>query len=249
MTRIIAVINHKGGVGKTTTVATLGAALAEMGRRVLLVDLDAQCNLTTSVYNGTPERTIYDAFSEEYQLPIIPFKGSKSWALVPSSLDLAGTELEIASRMGREYILKDLLVPVREDYDYILLDCPPSLGLLTINALVAATEVVIPLTPEGLPATGLRRILDMVEKAKLRLNPSLTLSGILLTRWETSNLAKMVEESLRGKFPEVYKTKIRKNVRIAEAPLAHSNLLDYAPDSNGSEDYRNLAKEVDAQNR
>lgn len=244
-TKTIAIVNHKGGVGKTTTVASVGSALAELGKRVLLVDLDAQSNLTTSLLQDEPERTIYDAFSEGAGLPIVPLGGGKKWSLVPSSLDLAGTELEIASKIDREYILKDLLEPVEADYDYILLDCPPSLGLLTINALVASSEVVIPLTAEALPSRGLQKILDMVERAKKRLNPSLRLSGILITRYEGSKLSQYVEDALRKNYGElVYETRIRKNVRIAEAPLSGKDILAYAPDSNGAEDYRRLAREI-----
>jgi len=244
-TKTIAIVNHKGGVGKTTTVASVGSALAELGKRVLLVDLDAQSNLTTSLLKDEPERTLYDAFSEGTELPVVPLGGGKSWSLAPSSLDLAGTELEIASKIDREYILKDLLEKVEADYDYILLDCPPSLGLLTVNALVAATDVVIPLTAEALPSKGLQKILDMVERAKRRLNPSLRLSGILITRYESSKLSQYVEDALRQNYGGlVYETKIRKNVRIAEAPLYGKDILAYAPDSRGAEDYKRLAEEV-----
>lgn len=244
-TKIISVVNHKGGVGKTTTVASLGSALAELGKRVLLVDLDAQSNLTSSLYSGEPERTIYDAFSEGSGLPVLPLGKGRGLSLVPSSLDLAGTELEIASRIDREYILKDLLEPVEADYDYILLDCPPSLGLLTINALVASTEIIIPLTAEALPSRGLQKILDMVERAKKRLNPSLRLAGILITRYESSKLSQLVEDALRQTYGDkVYRTRIRKNVRIAEAPLYGKDIFSYAPESNGAEDYRKLANEI-----
>lgn len=244
-TKIIAIVNHKGGVGKTTTVASLGSALAELGKRVLLVDLDAQSNLTSSLHNGEPERTLYEAFNEGTGLPVLPLGGGKTWSLSPSSLDLAGTELEIASKIDREYILKDLLEKVEADYDFILLDCPPSLGLLTVNALVASTDVVIPLTAEALPSKGLQKILDIVEKVKKRLNPTLRLSGILITRYEGSKLSQLVENALRQKYGDkVYDTRIRKNIRIAEAPLYCKDIMEYAPDSNGAEDYRALAKEI-----
>ena len=244
-TKIIAVVNHKGGVGKTTTVASLGSAIAEKGYRVLLVDLDAQANLTSSLLKQEPERTIYEAINEKRELPVIHLNGSKDWSLVPASLDLAGAELEIASQMDREYILKDLIEPIEKEYDYILLDCPPSLGLLTINALVASTGVLIPLTAEALPSKGLQKIQDIIEKVRKRLNPTLQLSGILLTRYESSKLSQLVEEALRQNYGDtVYNTRIRKNVRIAEAPLYGVDILEYANDSNGAEDYRALANEV-----
>lgn len=243
--KVIAVVNHKGGVGKTTTVASVGSALAELGKKVLLVDLDAQSNLTTSLLKEEPERTVYEAFHEGAGLPVLPLGGGKSWSLAPSSLDLAGTELEIASKIDREYILTDLLEKVLADYDYILLDCPPSLGLLTVNALVAAQEVIIPLTAEALPSKGLQKILDIVEKVRRRLNPSLRLAGILITRYEGNKLSQLVEDALRQNYGErVYQTRIRKNVRIAEAPLYGKDILEYAPDSKGAEDYRELAREI-----
>lgn len=245
MVRTIAIVNHKGGVGKTTTVASVGSALAELGNRVLLVDLDAQSNLTSSLYKGEPTRTLYEAFNEGKGLPVLPLEGGKSWSLAPSSLDLAGTELEIASKIDREYILKDLLSEVEAEYDYILLDCPPSLGLLTVNALVASTEVIIPLTAEALPSKGLQKILDIVAKVQKRLNPTLRLSGILITRYEGSKLSQLVEDALRQNYGEtVYQTRVRKNIRIAEAPLYGQDILAYSPDSNGAEDYRTLAKEI-----
>ena len=166
--------------------------------------------------------------------------------LAPASLDLAGVELEIASYMEREKILKDVLDEVAGNYDYILLDCPPSLGLLTLNALTASTDVLIPLTAEALPSRGLQRILDIIAMTQKRLNKELQLSGILLTRYEKSKLAQTVEEALRGRYGTlVYDTRIRKNISLAEAPLALQSILDYAPESNGAKDYRELAKEVE----
>ena len=244
-TRIISVCNHKGGVGKTTTVSSLGTALARLDRSVLLVDLDAQSNLTSSFLVEEPERTTYEAMKERRKLPVVKLF-TPGLFLAPASLDLAGVELEIASYMEREKILKDLLDEVAGEYDYILLDCPPSLGLLTLNALTASTDVLIPLTAEALPSRGLQRILDIVSMTKKRLNTELQLSGILLTRYEKSKLSQTVEEALRGRYGSlVYDTRIRKNVSLAEAPLALQSILDYAPESNGAKDYRELAKEVE----
>ena len=244
-TRIISVCNHKGGVGKTTTVSSLGTALARLGRSVLLVDLDAQSNLTSSFLTEEPERTTYEAMRERRKLPVVGLP-TPGLFLSPASLDLAGVELEIASYMEREKILKDVLDEVADKYEYILLDCPPSLGLLTLNALTASTDVLIPLTAEALPSRGLQRILDIVAMTQKRLNKELQLSGILLTRYEKSKLSQTVEEALRGRYGTlVYDTRIRKNISLAEAPLALQSILDYAPESNGAKDYRELAKEVE----
>lgn len=226
MSRIIAVANHKGGVGKTTSVASIGAALTEMGYKVLLVDLDAQANLTGSLYRGEPESTIYNALKEKRELPVIQLRDN--FFLTPSTLNLAGIELELASALQREFILKDLLESVADNYDYILLDCPPSLGLITINAFVASDEVFIPLTAEALPFKGLSMIRDIIAMVQKRLNPTLQLSGILISRWESSKLSNDVETALRANFGDiVFNTKIRKNIAVAEAPLSKTDLLSY----------------------
>jgi len=247
--RITAISNHKGGVGKTTTAASMGAALASMGYKVLLVDLDAQANLTSSLLqNEEQERTTYNALKEQTSLPIVEVK-ENLW-LTPSSLDLAGIELELSGAVSREYILKDLLEEVSPNYDFIFLDCPPSLSLIAVNAFVASTDVIIPLTAEALPSNGLTMIQNVMNATRKRLNPTLTLSGIIITRWEGSNLNKMIEEALRDNFGDVvYSTKIRKNVALAEAPLAKQDIFAYSKEnsrrgeSNGSKDYQALTEE------
>ena len=242
MTKIIAIANHKGGVGKTTTVASVGSILASRGKRVLLIDLDAQANLTTSFINGEPQQTIYNAMKGE-QTNIV--KLSDNLSILPSSLDMAGIELEISARVQREFILKDIIEPVESSYDYILLDCPPSLGLVTINAMVAAHEVYIPLTPEALPTKGLTMLLEIISMVKKRLNPSLVHSGIIITRWERNKLSQNVAEGLESRFGnKVFSTRIRKNVSLAEAPLMFQDITTYAPNSNGAEDYRSLTDEI-----
>lgn len=243
MNKIIAIANHKGGVGKTSSVANIGAILANKGKRTLLIDLDAQANLTSSFLTEEPEETIYNALKEEKALPIRNLRDNLD--IVCSSLEMAGVELEIASRMSREYLLQELIEPIRENYDYILLDCPPSLGLVTLNALVAATDLYIPLTAEALPSRGLKMILDILQMVKKRLNPSLVLSGVIITRWKNSNLSKMVEEQLRSNFGEaLFQTKIRENVSVAEAPLFAKDIVTHAPNSNGAKDYQNLTEEI-----
>lgn len=243
MSRTIAVTNHKGGVGKTTSVVSIGAILAAKGYRTLLVDLDAQANLTTSLLQAEPERTVYASLKERTALPVMGVKENLS--LVPSSLDLAGIELEIGGAISREYILKDLLEPLAKDYDYILLDCAPSLGLLTINAFVAASDIIIPLTAEALPFKGLTKLQGFIAMVQKRLNPGLRLSGIVITRWMRKKLSQIVEEQLRERYGDlVFKTRIRENVSLAEAPLSGRDITDYAPRSNGAEDYQSLTEEV-----
>lgn len=248
MTRIIAVANHKGGVGKTTSVGAIGSILAQMGKRTLLIDLDAQANLTTSILAEEAENTIYNALRGDGALPVIPVRENLS--IVASTLDMAGVELDLSSRYSREYVLQKLLKPVVKDYDYILLDCPPSLGLVTINALVAAKELIIPLTAEALPSRGLAKLTNILQMVRENLNEEIVLSGVIITRWENTNLSKMVEAQLRETFGKIiYKTKIRKNVSIAEAPLYAKDVVTYAPESNGAKDYRALAEEILAQEK
>ena len=246
MVRIIAVANHKGGVGKTTSVGSVGSILAAKGKRTLLIDLDAQANLTASFLSYEPKQTIYNALKGEIALPVIPLRENLS--IVASCLDMAGAELDLSPRMSREFILRKLLKPVAVQYDYILLDCPPSLGLVTINALVAATELFIPLTAEALPSRGLAKLTNILQMVRDNLNEDIALSGVIITRWESTNLSKMVEAQLRETFGNtIFQTKIRKNVAIAEAPLYAKDVVSYAPESNGAKDYIALAEEILAQ--
>jgi chromosome partitioning protein len=243
MTKIIAIANHKGGVGKTTTTAALGTLFARRGLRVLLVDLDAQANLTTSLMQQEPKRTIYDALRLREELPIFPI--DERLDIVPSSLELASVEMELAAMMSREYFIKDLLEAVAPRYDYVLLDCPPSLGLLSINAFVAADELLIPLTAETLPFKGLKTITDSVKMLRRRLNPQLKIGGVLITRWNGRKLNRAIEDALRENLGElVYRTKIRENITVAEAPLQVQSITSYAPQSNGAKDYGELADEI-----
>lgn len=239
----IAIVNNKGGVGKTTTTASLGASLASLGKKVLIVDLDAQRNLTSSLTDGDHERTIFHSIMNDQDLPIVEI--SKNLSLVPSSVDMMGVELQIADRMSREYILKDLLEPVEGSFDFILLDCPPSLGLVTLNALVASRYLLVPMTAEALPTEGLAMLTRFLAMIRKRPNPSLELLSILFTRWMGRRLNRDVETSVERAFPgKVFKTKIRENIQVAQAPLRKSSIIDYAPESNGAKDYLELAKEV-----
>ena len=241
MRQIISIVNHKGGVGKTTSVSSLGVALARMGKRVLLVDLDAQGNLTDTLTKTPGDRSIYDSLRTLETLPVVNIR--EGLDLCPSSIDLVSMDLELADKKEREYRLSRLLQGL--DYEYILLDCPPSLGLLTINALTASSKVIIPLTPEALPAKGLGTLLDIIERTKETLNPGLSLGGILITRYNRRKINRLVEETLRETFGDsVFKTKIRENVDISESPLQCKDIYSYSPDSIGAKDYESLALEV-----
>lgn len=241
MRQIISIVNHKGGVGKTTSVSSLGVALARMGKRVLLVDLDAQGNLTDTLTKTPGDRSIYDSLRTLETLPVVNIR--EGLDLCPSSIDLVSMDLELADKREREYRLSRILQGL--DYEYILLDCPPSLGLLTINALTASTKVIIPLTPEALPAKGLGTLLDIIERTKETLNPGLSLGGILITRYNRRKINRLVEETLRETFGDsVFKTKIRENVDISESPLQGMDIYSYSPNSIGAKDYESLALEV-----
>lgn len=243
MSKIIAFANHKGGVSKTTSVANIGAILSQGGKKVLLIDLDAQANLTDYFLKERPEESIYNALVDETPLPIVQI--GKGLSIVPSSLDMVGLETKIADNIDRAELLQILLDPIKEQYDYILIDCPPSLGITTLNALIAATDLYIPLTAEAIPVRGLKMLTDALDRVKKRKNPTIELSGIIITRWGARNLNRLIEESLRKNFGKVvFKTKIRENISIAEAPTFYQDIVTYAPTSHGAEDYKALTKEI-----
>lgn len=241
----IAIANHKGGVGKTTSVASLGAALAIRGKRVLLIDLDAQQNLSfTLAHIEEPEKSIYDSLVKNEPLPVINV--SERLDLVPASLELARAEIDMATKIARESILSTLLEDVAENYDYVLMDCPPALGIITTNALVAADELYIPLTAEALPLKGLTMLEEVVKEVQKRVNPHLQLGGVFFTRFNNRRLNKDVVESIRGRYGDkVFNTKIRENISLAEMPLSGQSIFKYDPHCNGAIDYRNLAEEID----
>lgn len=242
--KVIAVVNHKGGVGKTTTVASVGTILAR-NHKVLLVDLDPQMNLTLSLVKDTGGESIYETLvGKRARMPILSVGNLD---LVPSSLRLSMAEFEMVSMMAREQKLSRLLEPLREEYDYIFLDCPPSLGILTFNALAAADTIIIPLVPELLPLQGLGTIDSLVHKMQSVLNPRLTITGILLTRTEQTKIHCTLENKLRGQLGDlVFSTKIRKNIAVAEAPTNQKSIVDYDPSSNGAVDYTAFTSELEA---
>ncbi len=243
-TKIITIANHKGGVGKTTSTASIGNALAILGKRVLLIDLDAQQNLTfTLTQNEEPETSVYDALVKDSPLPIVKVK--ENLDLVPASLELARAEIDMATKIAREGILKSLLEDYRDKYDYVLIDCPPSLGIVTTNALVASDRLYIPLTAEALPMKGLAMLDDVVGEVRRRVNPSLELGGVFFTRFNNRNLNKEVVKMIEGRYGDmVFNTKIRENIALAEMPLSGQSIFEYDPKSNGAVDYMELAKEI-----
>lgn len=243
--KIIAVTNHKGGVGKTTTTAAVGQALSRKGKRVLLIDLDAQANLTGFFFDDTEiDSSLYDALMGNLKkLPIL--KVSDKLSLVPASLDLARAETDLASKIARERILARLIEDVSDSYDYVLLDCPPSLGILTTNALAAATDVYIPLTAEALPLKGLKMLEEIVDEVQRSINSKLSISGVIITRYNNRKLNKAVLDAIRAQYgSKVFDTKIRENIAVAEAPLYGESIYEYAPDSNGAKDYEALSDEI-----
>ena len=244
MSIIISFLNHKGGVGKTTTTINTGAGLAKLGKRVLLVDLDPQANLTVSL--GIPRQriTIYENMRGEAELS--PYKVKENLEVITSSLDLSGAEMELINEAGREYILRELFALVLHDYDYILIDCPPSLGLLTLNALTASRYVIIPMQTEFLAMQGLAKIKQIIDKVRFRLNKPLEIGGVLATMYDHRKvLNRDIVETIQKYFGDkVFNTMIRENVALAEAPSNQQDIFDYNPRSNGAEDYLNLAMEL-----
>src|SRR5881394_2265567 len=246
MGRVISFANQKGGVAKTTTTLNLGVAFAEQGLRVLLVDLDPQGNLTMSqgMNPDSIERSMFDVLV--HRLPIQDVIEQREVPLAVSSIDLAGAELSLSSMIGRERALEKALAPVRDDYDFILIDTPPSLGLLTINALVAADGVIVPVQCEYLSLRGLVQLENTLTMIRENLNPHVEIVGILATMLDRRLLhSREAVEILKENFGElVLNTKIRKTVRYAEAPVKGQSVLKYDPTSEAAEMYRDLAKEV-----
>ena len=263
--RVIALMNQKGGVGKTTTTVNLGAALAEYGKRVCLMDLDPQAHLTINYgVDPTPEiNSLYNVLVDETPLLDALLGIDKGISLVPSSIDLAAAEIELVSVLGREMLLKKRLEaaiadPSGEfDYDFVLLDCPPSLGLLTLNGLAMASEVLIPMQPHFLALQGVAKLLETVHLVSKRMNPQLKVAGIVLTLYDAqaklsaevlTELNDFIEASKGKNMPwsgaRVFETKVRRNIKLAESPGHGEHIIKYDPTSNGAADYRALAREI-----
>ena len=244
MSKTITLSNHKGGVGKTTSVINLGAGLVSLGKKVLLVDLDPQANLSQSLGYRDQELTIYGALKGEQEVK--PIEVLPGLELVPSTLDLAGAEIELSAEAGREFILKELLEPLRSSYDYIIIDSPPSLGLLTINAFTASNEVLIPLQSQYLALQGLTVLQGVIEKIQKRLNKGLKLGGVFITQYDKRKvLHREVLQTIQGHLKGLLlKTIIRDNIALAEAPAVGQDIFRYSSKSYGAEDYLALCKEV-----
>jgi chromosome partitioning protein len=250
MTTIISLANQKGGVGKTTSTINLGAAMAELGRRVLLVDFDPQGAATVGVGFNPNEltETVYNVLLDRAVEPrSVVLKSAKANVdLLPANIDLAAAEVVLVSEVAREQALRRALEPILDDYDFVLVDCPPSLGLLTVNALTASDAVIIPMECEFFALRGMALLVDTIEKVRERLNPRLRVQGILATMFDGRTLhSREVLERVKDAFGDLlFRTQISRTIRFAEAPVAGEAILTYAPDSSGSAQYRALAKEV-----
>lgn len=259
MGKIISLVNQKGGVGKTTTSINLAASLGLLGKKVLLVDLDPQGNTTTGVgiEKGDLKASIYEALIEEVK-PIDSVKKTKfkNLDVIPSTITLAGVDIELIEKtkenptFSKGSQLKRVLYEIRDNYDYILIDCPPSLGILTINALTASDSVLIPVQCEYFALEGIMQLLNTITQARKSLNPTLEIEGVVLTMLDSrTNLGLEVVENVRGFFRErVYDTIIPRLIRLTEAPSHGKPIANYDPTSRGTEAYINLAKEVIARN-
>ena len=242
--KIITFANHKGGVSKTTSTASIGACMAMKGKKVLLIDLDGQANLTLYFIPNEDEieTSIFDSLVNGVPLPVKHIR--ENLDLVPSSLEMALTNL-----LAREQLLSRLLEPLRKDYDYILIDCPPSLGIVTTNAFIAADEIIVPMTPEQLPLKGMR-MLDAFVTTLQRVKPSLRLGGVFIARFNHRKLNKVVEQAVKERYESItMNTRIRENIALAESAGSGKSIFEYDLNSNGAKDYLALTEEILSRNQ
>lgn len=249
MGKAIAIFNQKGGVGKTTTNINLAACLAQMGKKVLVIDIDPQGNTTSGLGISKKELKLstYELLTEENinTRDTIMRTGVENMDIIPANAQLAGAEIELVHIVGREKILKKAIENIREDYDYIFIDCPPSLGLLTINSLTAVDAVLVPIQCEFYALEGVSQLMSTIEIVRKNLNPGLTIQGVILSMFDgRTNLSIQVVEEVKKYFKEkVYTTVIPRNVRLAEAPSYGMTISEYDPKSTGAEAYRDFAQE------
>ena len=249
MSRIIAVANQKGGVGKTTTAINLSACLAEKNKKVLTLDMDPQGNTTSGlgVDKNQAENTVYELILDESELSECIYPSvMENLSVIPSNINLSGAEIELIGFENKEYLLKSKLDMIRSDYDYIIIDCPPSLNLLTINAMAAADSVIVPIQCEYYALEGLSQLIHTIDLIKERLNPKLEIEGVVFTMYDArTNLSLQVVENVKENLDKnIYKTIIPRNVRLAEAPSYGMPIIEYDPRSAGAEHYMMLADEV-----
>lgn len=249
MGRIIAIANQKGGVGKTTTAINLSACLAEKGKKVLAIDMDPQGNMTSGlgVDKDSVEKTVYDLIIGEAQIEeIICKEVLENLDVLPTNIDLSAAEIELIGIENKEYIIKNEVEKVKENYDFIIIDCPPSLSMLTINAMTTADSVLVPIQCEYYALEGLSQLIHTIELVKERLNSSLEIEGVVFTMYDArTNLSLQVVENVKDNLNQnIYKTIIPRNIRLAEAPSYGMPINQYDPKSSGAESYRLLADEV-----
>lgn len=249
--KVYAIVNQKGGVGKTTTTANLAAGLAIRGCKILLIDLDAQGNLSAHFGlhmddEDSQQKTMYDVLRHGIPLEEATVEIDEGLSLVPASLFLSAADLELGGVIGRELILRKALTPVLSNYNFVLIDSPPSLGLLSLNGLVAASRVIVPVQAEYLALHGVRQLLDTIDQVRSAYNPSLAVGGVLLSLHDARRrLSRSVADTVREYFGDlVFKTIIRTNVSLAEAPAQGTSIFEYDPRSSGAEDYGKLSDEV-----
>ncbi|EFI71949.1 MULTISPECIES: ParA family protein [Segatella] len=242
--KIITLANFKGGIGKSTSTASIGACLAMKGYKVLLVDLDGQSNLTLYYVQNADnlETSIFDTLIHDASLPIINVKPNLD--IVPSSLEMASAEIAMTNMLARELLLTRALTSVKSHYDFILIDCPPSLGIVTTNAFLAADEILVPMTPELLPLKGMKMLDSFVSSLQV-IKPSVKLNGVFITRYNHRKLNKVVAEALKNRYADItFHTIIRENISLAESAGSGKSIFEYEPNSNGAKDYLELTNEL-----